>query len=72
MVAEGGSLVDVLKEPYKLSPIGEAKVKDKDTIGVRVTRRGASLWLGVLLQAIAKEQAAPADPVDPRDELEKA
>ena len=35
-----GSLSDFLKAPYKLSAIGEVKVKGKDAIGIRVSREG--------------------------------
>jgi hypothetical protein len=38
--AEGGSLVEILKEPFELALVGEVKVKDKDTIGVRVSKKG--------------------------------
>jgi outer membrane lipoprotein-sorting protein len=37
---EGGNLVDFLKEPYEISAIGEAKVKGKDAVGVRVSKKG--------------------------------
>jgi outer membrane lipoprotein-sorting protein len=40
LLVEGGGLVDILKEPYQLSLIGETKVKDQDTIGVRVSKKG--------------------------------
>jgi len=34
-----GSLVDFLDKPYELSVIGAVKVKDKDAIGIRVTKK---------------------------------
>jgi outer membrane lipoprotein-sorting protein len=38
--AEGaGSLVEFLEKPYELSVIGESKVKGKDTIGIRVSKK---------------------------------
>ena len=41
--AEGaGSLVEFLKKPYELSVIGEAKVKGKDAIGIRVSKKDQS------------------------------
>ena len=41
MQAEGaGSLVDFLKAPYELNAIGEVKVKGKDAIGIRISKKG--------------------------------
>lgn len=40
MQAEGaGSLTDYLKAPYELSALGEVKVKGKDAIGIRVSKK---------------------------------
>jgi outer membrane lipoprotein-sorting protein len=35
-----GSLSDFLKAPYELNALGEAKVKGKDAIGIRVSKKG--------------------------------
>ena len=35
-----GSFADYLKAPYELSAIGDVKVKDKDTIGIRISKKG--------------------------------
>jgi outer membrane lipoprotein-sorting protein len=41
MQAEGpGSFADFLKPPYKLSAIGDVKVKGKDAIGIRISKKG--------------------------------
>lgn len=40
--AEGGaSLAAYMKAPYELSALGEVKIKDADTIGIRVSKKGA-------------------------------
>lgn len=40
LVEGAGTLVDFLKEPYTLSAVGAVKVKDKEAIGVRVSKKG--------------------------------
>jgi outer membrane lipoprotein-sorting protein len=40
LLIEGGGLVDILKDSYELAAIGEVKVKDQDTIGIRVSKKG--------------------------------
>ena len=41
MQAEGaGSFADFLEKPYELSAIGDVKVKGKDAIGIRVSKKG--------------------------------
>jgi outer membrane lipoprotein-sorting protein len=35
-----GGLVDFLKAPYELNSVGEAKVKGKDAIGIRISKKG--------------------------------
>jgi hypothetical protein len=41
MQAEGaGSFADFLKAPYELSAIGDVKVKGKDAIGIRISKKG--------------------------------
>jgi outer membrane lipoprotein-sorting protein len=35
-----GSLSDFLKAPYELNALGETKVKGKDAIGIRITKKG--------------------------------
>jgi outer membrane lipoprotein-sorting protein len=41
MQAEGaGGLSEYLKAPYELSAIGEVKVKGKDAVGIRVSKKG--------------------------------
>src|SRR5262249_21161774 len=41
MQAEGaGSFSDFLKPPYELNAIGEVKVKGKDAIGIRISKKG--------------------------------
>jgi hypothetical protein len=41
MQAEGASsFADFLKAPYELSAIGEVKVKGKDAIGIRISKKG--------------------------------
>ncbi len=41
MQAEGASsLADFLKAPYELSAIGDVKVKGKDAIGIRISKKG--------------------------------
>ena len=41
MQAEGaGSLVEFLKAPYELNAIGDVKVKGKDAVGIRVSKKG--------------------------------
>jgi hypothetical protein len=39
-VEGAGSLVDFLEKPYELSVIGDVKVKDKNAIGIRVSKKG--------------------------------
>lgn len=41
MQAEGaGSFADFLKAPYQLSAIGDVKVKGKDAVGIRISKKG--------------------------------
>jgi outer membrane lipoprotein-sorting protein len=41
MQAEGaGSLADFLEKPYELNALGDVKVKGKDAIGIRVSKKG--------------------------------
>ncbi len=40
LLVEGGGLHEILKAPYELTAIGDVKVKDKDTIGIRVSKKG--------------------------------
>lgn len=40
LLVEGGGLVEILKDPYVLSAIGDVKVKGKDTFGIRVSKKG--------------------------------
>lgn len=41
MKAEGSAtLVDYLEAPYELNALGEVKIKGKDTIGIRVSKKG--------------------------------
>jgi outer membrane lipoprotein-sorting protein len=35
-----GNLTEILKAPYELNAIGEVKVKGKDAIGIRVSKKG--------------------------------
>ena len=39
-VEGAGSFADYLKAPYELSALGDVKVKDKDAIGIRVSKKG--------------------------------
>jgi hypothetical protein len=66
MLSEGGSgLVDILKAPFELSAIGEAKVKDKDTFGIRVSKKGQrdlSYFFDKKTHLLAKTETRNYDP----------
>lgn len=36
----GGHMMDYLKPPYELNAIGQVKVRGKDTIGIRISKKG--------------------------------
>ena len=41
LLTEGGSnFIDMLKAPYELNAAGESKIKGKDAVGVRVSKKG--------------------------------
>ncbi|MSU76553.1 MAG: hypothetical protein EXS16_00505 [Gemmataceae bacterium] len=36
----GGNYIDMLKAPYELNAVGEVKIKGKDAVGIRVSKKG--------------------------------
>jgi outer membrane lipoprotein-sorting protein len=65
--AEGGaSLPAFLEEPYKLSSLGEVKVKGKDTLGIRISKKGQrdfSLFFDKKTHLVAKTEMRVYDPM---------
>lgn len=63
---EGSSnFVELLDKPYKLSPIGEVKVKGRDAIGIRVSKQGQrdiSLFLDKKTYLLVKNEMRSYDP----------
>ncbi len=55
-----------LEMPYELSPIGEVKVKGKDAIGIRVSKKGQrdfSLFFDKKTHLVVKSETRAYDPV---------
>jgi len=59
------SLVDLDSKEYKLSPLGEMKIKDQDTVGVRVSKEGkrdVNLWFDKKSNMLVKSEFRGKDP----------
>jgi len=66
-----GNLVDVLRDKsFKLAPLGEAKVKDKDAIGVRISlegRRDVNLYFDKGSGLLVKTEGRGLDPINKQE-----
>lgn len=61
----GAGLLEVTKPGFELSAVGEAKVKGKDTIGIRVSKKGQrdiSYYLDKKTHLLAKTETRAVDP----------
>ena len=71
MLTEAGSgLIDILDAPYELSAIGEAKVKGKDTFGIRVSKKGQrdiSYFFDKKTHLLAKTETRAYDPMTAKE-----
>lgn len=59
------SLADIESKDYELSALGEMKIKDKDAVGVRVSRKGkrdVNLWLDKKTHMLVKSEFRGKDP----------
>jgi hypothetical protein len=65
---EVANLIALEKKEFKLSAIGEAKVKGKEAVGVRVSkegRRDVNLWFDKKTHLLVKTERRGKDPFDP-------
>jgi outer membrane lipoprotein-sorting protein len=65
-VEGAGSLAEFLKPPYELNSLGETKVKGKDAIGIRISKKGQkdfSLFFDKKTNLIVKTEMRSIDPV---------
>jgi outer membrane lipoprotein-sorting protein len=61
-----GSFADFLKAPYELNSLGEIKVKGKEAIGIRVSKKGQkdfNLYLDKKTHLIVKTEMRSYDPM---------
>ena len=66
----GSGLLDMLKEPFELSAIGEAKVKGNDTFGIRVSKKGQrdiSYFFDKKTHLLAKTETRSFDPATAKE-----
>jgi Cu/Ag efflux protein CusF len=59
------SLADIEHKDYKLESLGEMKIKGKDCLGIRVTKKGkrdVSLWFDKNSHLLLKSEARGKDP----------
>jgi len=59
------ALVDLDSKDYKLAPLGDMKIKDKDAVGVRVTKTGkrdVNLWFDKKSNMLVKSEYRAKDP----------
>ncbi|MBM3995823.1 MAG: hypothetical protein FJ303_16975 [Planctomycetes bacterium] len=75
MESEGaGSLLDFLKAPYELNTIGEVKVKDKDAIGVRISKKGQkdiTMFFDKKTHLVVKTETQAYDPSNGQEVLQE-
>lgn len=65
-VEGAGSLMAFLEKPYELNIIGEAKVKGKDAIGIRISKKGQrdfSLYFDKKTHLVVKSEMRTFDPM---------
>jgi outer membrane lipoprotein-sorting protein len=66
----GGSLPAYLKPPYELDALGEVKVKDKDAVGIRVSKKGSrdlSYYFDKKTNLIVKVENRGLDPTGQKE-----
>ncbi|MBI1830141.1 MAG: hypothetical protein HYR84_01665 [Planctomycetes bacterium] len=75
MQTEGaGNLVDFLKPPFELNSIGEVKVKGKDAIGVRISKKGQkdfTMFFDKKTYRVVKSETQTYDPNNGQEVLQE-
>ncbi|MCI0682188.1 MAG: hypothetical protein L0Y71_08795 [Gemmataceae bacterium] len=67
-----GNLVDLDNKEYRLGALGEMKIKDKDAVGIRVSKEGkrdVNLWFDKKTHLLVKHEFRGKDPFGQQGEV---
>lgn len=70
----GGSFVEFMKKPYELSALGEMKIKGKDAVGIRVSKKGQrdiSFYFDKKTHLVVKIETRGLDPTGQKEALQE-